>query len=98
MKPGDIDLIVLATATPDQTFPASATKVQAPLGIADCVAFDVAPVCSRFLYALSVADSMVWAGSAQTALLLGADTFNRILNWEVHTTDFPFGDGTGPTM
>src|SRR3546814_19341214 len=86
MKPGDIDLIVLATATPDQTLPASATKVQAALGIADCVAFDVAAVCSGFLYALSVAESMIRAGSAQNALVIGAETFSRILDWEDRTT------------
>src|ERR1700756_4721008 len=78
----DIDLIVLATATPDQTFPATATKVQAMLGINDCVAFDVAAVCSGFLYALQVADSMIRAGSARRALVIGAETFSRILDWE----------------
>ena len=66
---GEIGLIVLATATPDQTFPATATKVQAALGIDDCVAFDVAAVCSGFLYALSVADSMIRAGTCRTALV-----------------------------
>ncbi|MFM9827523.1 MAG: beta-ketoacyl-ACP synthase III [Sphingomonas sp.] len=93
--PGDIDLIVLATATPDQTFPASATKVQAALGIDDCVAFDVAAVCSGFLYALQVADSMIRAGSARRALVIGAETFSRILDWEDRTTCVLFGDGAG---
>ncbi len=90
-----IDLIVLATATPDQTFPASATKVQAMLGINDCVAFDVAAVCSGFLYALSVAESMIRAGSAQTALVIGSETFSRILDWEDRGTCVLFGDGAG---
>nr|WP_310041281.1 beta-ketoacyl-ACP synthase III [Sphingomonas sp. BE123] len=90
-----IDLIVLATATPDQTFPASATRVQAALGIADCVAFDVAAVCSGFLYAVQVADSMIRAGSASCALVIGAETFSRILDWEDRTTCVLFGDGAG---
>ncbi|WP_423606459.1 beta-ketoacyl-ACP synthase III [Sphingomonas sp. MS122] len=91
----EIDLIVLATATPDQTFPASATKVQAALGIADCVAFDVAAVCSGFLYALQVAESMIRAGSANKALVIGAETFSRILDWEDRATCVLFGDGAG---
>ncbi|MFX4817128.1 3-oxoacyl-ACP synthase, partial [Acinetobacter baumannii] len=73
----DIDLIVLATATPDQTFPAAATRVQERLGIADCVAFDVAAVCSGFLYALQVADSLIRGGNAARALVIGAETFSR---------------------
>ncbi len=91
----DIDLIVLATATPDQTFPASATKVQAMLGINDCVAFDVAAVCSGFLYAVQVADSMLRAGCHKRALVIGAETFSRILDWEDRTTCVLFGDGAG---
>jgi 3-oxoacyl-[acyl-carrier-protein] synthase-3 len=90
-----IDLIVLATATPDQTFPATATKVQTALGIDDCVAFDVAAVCSGFLYALQVADSMIRAGVAKRALVIGAETFSRILDWEDRTTCVLFGDGAG---
>lgn len=90
-----IDLIILATATPDQTFPASATRVQAALGINDCVAFDVAAVCSGFLYAVSVADSMIRAGAANRALVIGAETFSRILDWEDRTTCVLFGDGVG---
>lgn len=96
--PGDIDLIVLATATPDQTFPASATKVQAALGIDDCVAFDVAAVCSGFLYALHVADSMIRAGGARRALVIGAETFSRILDWDDRTTCVLFGDGAGAVV
>ena len=91
----DIDLIVLATATPDQTFPSSATKVQAALGINDCIAFDVHAVCTGFLYAVSVADSMLRAGNGTTALVIGAETFSRILDWEDRTTCVLFGDGAG---
>ena len=91
----DIDLIVLATATPDQTFPSSATKVQAMLGINDCIAFDVHAVCTGFLYALSVADSMLRSGNARTAIVIGAETFSRILDWEDRATCVLFGDGAG---
>jgi 3-oxoacyl-[acyl-carrier-protein] synthase-3 len=91
----DIDLIVLATATPDQTFPSSATKVQASLGIPDCIAFDVHAVCTGFLYALSVADSMLRSGNAAKALVIGAETFSRILDWEDRATCVLFGDGAG---
>jgi len=91
----DIGLIVLATATPDQTFPSSATKVQAALGITDCIAFDVHAVCTGFLYALSVADSMLRSGSARKALVIGAETFSRILDWEDRGTCVLFGDGAG---
>jgi len=91
----EIDLIVLATATPDQTFPAAATKVQATLGIDDCVAFDVAAVCSGFLYAVTVADSMIRSGAATRALVIGSETFSRILDWEDRATCVLFGDGAG---
>jgi 3-oxoacyl-[acyl-carrier-protein] synthase-3 len=91
----EIDLIILATATPDQTFPATATSVQTALGIDDCVAFDVAAVCSGFLYALTVADAMIRSGSAKTALVIGAETFSRILDWEDRATCVLFGDGAG---
>jgi 3-oxoacyl-[acyl-carrier-protein] synthase-3 len=91
----DIELIVLATATPDQTFPSSATKVQATLGIKDCIAFDVHAVCTGFLYALSVADSMLRSGNAGKALVIGAETFSRILDWEDRATCVLFGDGAG---
>ncbi len=90
-----IGLIVLATATPDQTFPASATLVQAALGIDDCIAFDVAAVCSGFLYALSVADSMIKSGATDKALVIGAETFSRILDWDDRATCVLFGDGAG---
>ncbi len=93
-----IDLIVLATATPDQTFPSSATKVQAALGINDCIAFDVAAVCSGFLYALSVADSMLRSGAAKRALVIGSETFSRILDWDDRATCVLFGDGAGAVV
>ena len=93
-----VDLIILATATPDQTFPASATKIQALLGINDCVAFDVAAVCSGFLSALSVADSMIRTGAARRAIVIGAETFSRILDWEDRTTCVLFGDGAGAVV
>ena len=92
---GEIGLIVLATATPDQTFPSTATKVQAALGIDDCIAFDVHAVCTGFLYALTVADSMLRSGSAGKALVIGAETFSRILDWEDRATCVLFGDGAG---
>lgn len=91
----DIGLIVLATATPDQTFPSSATKVQAALGINDCIAFDVHAVCTGFLYALSVADSMLRSGGADRALVIGSETFSRILDWDDRATCVLFGDGAG---
>jgi 3-oxoacyl-[acyl-carrier-protein] synthase-3 len=93
-----VGLIVLATATPDQTFPASATRVQTALGIADCIAFDVAAVCTGFLYALSVADNMVKGGMADYALVIGSETFSRILDWEDRATCVLFGDGAGAIL
>ncbi len=91
----DIDLIVLATATPDSTFPATATQVQAALGCNGGIAFDVAAVCSGFLYALATADSMLRIGMAKCALVIGAETFSRILDWEDRATCVLFGDGAG---
>jgi 3-oxoacyl-[acyl-carrier-protein] synthase-3 len=93
-----VGLIVLATATPDQTFPASATRVQTALGIDDCIAFDVAAVCTGFLYALSVADNMVKGGMADHALVIGSETFSRILDWEDRATCVLFGDGAGAIL
>tara|TARA_R110000787_G_scaffold203288_1_gene313803 strand:+ start:7623 stop:8591 length:969 start_codon:yes stop_codon:yes gene_type:complete len=98
VAPQDIDLIILATATPDQTFPATATTVQAALGIDDCVAFDVAAVCSGFLYAITVADSMIRSGVAKRALVIGAETFSRLLDWEDRATCVLFGDGAGAVV
>ncbi len=94
----EVDLIVLATATPDQTFPATATRIQAMLGIDDCVAFDVGAVCSGFLYAIQVADSLVKTGPAKCALVIGAETFSRILDWEDRATCVLFGDGAGAVV
>lgn len=91
----EIDLIVLATATPDCTFPATATQVQAALGCTGGAAFDVAAVCTGFLYALATADSMLRTGLATCALVIGAETFSRILDWEDRTTCVLFGDGAG---
>jgi 3-oxoacyl-[acyl-carrier-protein] synthase-3 len=93
-----IDLIVLATATPDQTFPATATIVQDALGANGGIAFDVAAVCSGFLYALGVADSMLVSGAASRALVIGAETFSRILDWEDRATCVLFGDGAGAVV
>lgn len=98
IEAGAIDLIVLATATPDQTFPSSATRVQSMLGIGDCIAFDVHAVCTGFLYALSVADAMIRAGNAEAALVIGSETFSRILDWEDRTTCVLFGDGAGAVV
>ena len=94
----EIDLIVLATATPDNTFPATATKVQHALGCNGGIAFDVAAVCSGFLYALTTADSMLKTGLASRALVIGAETFSRILDWEDRTTCVLFGDGAGAVV
>lgn len=93
-----IGLIIVATATPDNTFPASATKVQALIGAPDCIAFDVAAVCSGFLYAVSVADAMLRTGAAKHALVIGSETFSRILDWEDRTTCVLFGDGAGAVV
>jgi 3-oxoacyl-[acyl-carrier-protein] synthase III len=98
MTADDIDLIIVATATPDQTFPASATIVQHALGCNGGVAFDVAAVCSGFLYAFSVAESMIRAGSAKIALVIGSETFSRILDWEDRATCVLFGDGAGAVV
>jgi 3-oxoacyl-[acyl-carrier-protein] synthase-3 len=93
-----IDLIVLATATPDQTFPATATIVQDRLGCNGGIAFDVQAVCSGFLYGLCVADSMLVSGAASRALVIGSETFSRILDWEDRTTCVLFGDGAGAVV
>ena len=95
---GAVDLIVVATATADQTFPACATVVQHKLGMTSGVAFDVAAVCSGFLYALSVADAMLVTGAANTALVIGAETFSRLLDWQDRATCVLFGDGAGAVV
>jgi len=94
----EIGLIILATATPDHTFPASATQVQQALGCRGGVAFDVQAVCSGFLYALATADSLLRTGMATKALVIGAETFSRILDWEDRTTCVLFGDGAGAVV
>jgi 3-oxoacyl-[acyl-carrier-protein] synthase-3 len=94
----DVDMIVLATSTPDETFPATATAVQANLGMTRGAAFDVQAVCSGFVYALSVADSMIKNGMAGTALVVGAETFSRILDWDDRGTCVLFGDGAGAVV
>jgi 3-oxoacyl-[acyl-carrier-protein] synthase-3 len=98
MDASAIDLIVLATATPDHTFPATATQVQHALGCNGGIAFDVQAVCSGFLYALGTADSMLRTGLAKRALVIGAETFSRILDWEDRTTCVLFGDGAGAVV
>jgi 3-oxoacyl-[acyl-carrier-protein] synthase-3 len=95
MSGNDLDLIVLATATPDQTFPATASKVQARLGMKRGAAFDVQAVCSGFIFALAVADNALRLGQARTALVIGAETFSRILDWQDRGTCVLFGDGAG---
>ena len=92
---GEIGLIILATATPDHTFPATATQVQAALGCGGGVAFDVQAVCSGFLYALATADSLLRTGMAKKALVIGSETFSRILDWDDRTTCVLFGAGAG---
>lgn len=91
----EVDLIVLGTTTPDNTFPATATTVQMRLGITHGAAFDVQAVCSGFIFALATADNFIKAGQAKTALVIGAETFSRLLDWEDRTTCVLFGDGAG---
>lgn len=98
VEASSIGLIVLATATPDNTFPATATKVQHALGCNGGVAFDVAAVCSGFLYALATADSLLRTGMAKRALVIGAETFSRILDWDDRATCVLFGDGAGAVV
>ena len=96
--PGDIDLIIVATSTPDMVFPSSACILQNKLGIAGCAAFDVQAVCSGFVYALTVADAMIRTGSASKALVMGAEVFSRILDFSDRTTCVLFGDGAGAVV
>lgn len=98
LNASDLDLIVLATATPDETFPATATRVQAELGMTKGAAFDVQAVCAGFVYGLSVADSLIKNGLASTALVIGAETFSRILDWDDRGTCVLFGDGAGAVV
>ncbi len=98
VKASEIDLIVLATTTPDRTFPATAVRVQAMLGMTTGAAFDVQAVCSGFVYALAIADGMIRSGQARTVLVIGAETFSRILDWSDRTTSVLFGDGAGAVV
>ena len=95
MSTQDIDLIIVATTTPDYTFPSTATIVQKKLGIKHGAAFDIQAVCSGFIYGMSIADSMLKSGSAKNVLLIGAETFSRILDWNDRSTCVLFGDGAG---
>jgi 3-oxoacyl-[acyl-carrier-protein] synthase-3 len=98
LEPGALDLIVLATSTPDQIFPSTACLVQAELGAAGAAAFDVQAVCSGFVYGLAVADSMIRTGVYRRALVIGAEVFSRILDWNDRTTCVLFGDGAGAVV
>ncbi|KCZ51801.1 beta-ketoacyl-ACP synthase III [Hyphomonas pacifica] len=98
LTPADVDLIVLGTTTPDQTFPATATAVQAKLGMTGGAAFDVQAVCSGFLFALSTADAMLKQGLFNTAIVIGAETFTRLLDWSDRGTCVLFGDGGGAVV
>ena len=94
----EVDMVVLATSTPDLTFPATATKVQYRLGMANGAAFDIQAVCSGFVFGLSVADNFIKTGQCKTILLIGAETFSRILDWEDRSTCVLFGDGAGAVV
>ncbi len=98
IQPADIDLIIFATSTPDKIFPSSACILQARLGIHGCPAFDMQAVCSGFVYALSVADKFVKTGSSKKVLVVGAELFSRILDWEDRGTCVLFGDGAGAVV
>src|SRR5882724_7571125 len=98
MGADQLDLVIVATATPDNTFPSTATKVQGQLGATRGCAFDVAAACSGFVYALAVADNFIKAGQAKTALVIGAETFSRILDWKDRNTCVLFGDGAGAVV
>lgn len=98
MDPQEIDLIILATSTPNQTFPATAVTIQAELGITHGAAFDMQAVCSGFVFALTTADQYIKSGQAKNILVLGAETFSRLLDWEDRTTCVLFGDGAGAVI
>ena len=98
LQPGDIDLIIVATSTPDMVFPSSACILQNKLGMAGCPAFDLQAVCSGFVYALTVADAMIKTGAATKALVVGAEVFSRILDFSDRTTCVLFGDGAGAVV
>lgn len=96
--PADVDLIIVATTTPDMTFPATASIVQRKLGVPVCVAFDIQAVCSGFVYALTVADGFVARGASKCALVIGAEEMTRLMDWEDRTTCVLFGDGAGAVV
>ena len=96
--PQDIDLIIVATSTPDMVFPSAACILQSRLGIAGCPAFDVQAVCSGFIYALTIADAMIRTGSASKALVIGSEVFSRLLDWDDRSTCVLFGDGAGAVV
>jgi 3-oxoacyl-[acyl-carrier-protein] synthase-3 len=98
MKARDIDLVLVATSTPDNTFPATATKIQAMLGMRNGAAFDLQAVCSGFVYGLAIADNFIKAGQARTVLLIGAEVFSCILDWKDRSTCVLFGDGAGAVV
>ena len=98
LAPADIDLVICATSTPDHTFPSTATQIQAGLGMTGGVAFDLQAVCAGFVYAVTTADKFLTTGSARRALVVGAETFSRLLDWEDRTTCVLFGDGAGAVV
>ncbi|HSR71965.1 MAG TPA: beta-ketoacyl-ACP synthase III [Kiloniellales bacterium] len=98
LKPDQLDLIICATTTPDETFPATATRIQARLGMTRGAAFDLQAVCSGFVYGLAVADNFLRLGQAETALVIGAETFSRIIDWDDRSTCVLFGDGAGAVV
>lgn len=98
IEAAEVDMLILATTTPDNTFPATATKVQAQLGMVNGAAFDVQAVCSGFIYGLAIADNFIKTGQSKTVVLIGAETFSRILDWEDRSTCVLFGDGAGAVV
>ncbi|MDC0476252.1 ketoacyl-ACP synthase III [Alphaproteobacteria bacterium] len=98
MKPQDIDLIIVATTTPDNTFPSTATKVQHQIGASGAIAFDVQAVCAGFIYAVDIAEAMLRGGRGRRALVIGAESFSKLLDWQDRTTCVLFGDGAGAVI
>ena len=98
MQPQDIDLIIVATTTPDNTFPSTATKVQHQIGATGAIAFDVQAVCAGFIYAVDVAEAMLRGGRGRRALVIGAESFSKLLDWQDRTTCVLFGDGAGAVI
>lgn len=98
VEPAEVDVVIVATTTPDDTFPATATRVQAKMALVNAFAFDVQAVCSGFVFALAVADNFIRLGQVRTALVVGAETYSRILDWEDRATCVLFGDGAGAVV